>query len=94
MKHALYDSNTYKGQNDLEHYFKGAGFIDLLPLAIEITGKLGFGKAEAIDAICKTYDKSKIYPPTINRRAWFEKVYREKLMETRADILAAKERWR
>jgi len=28
------------------------------------------------------------YPPTINRTAWFATVYREKLREARAEILA------
>jgi hypothetical protein len=74
----------------LEHYFVSAGFIDLLPLALEITGELGFGKEEMIEAICKVADKYKVYPPLINRSAWFTKVYREKLLEARADILAFK----
>lgn len=91
MKHALYNFTISKGQAEqdiLERYFVSTGFIDLLPLALEIAGKLGLGKGEMIEAICKVADKSRIYPPIINRSAWFRKVYREKLLEARADILA------
>jgi hypothetical protein len=43
-----------------------------------------------IEAICKVADKCRAYPPLINKNAWFAKVYREKLLEARADILAYK----
>jgi len=52
--------------------------------------ELGFGMEEMIEAICKVADKCRNYPPLINRSAWFRKVYREKLLEARADILAYK----
>jgi hypothetical protein len=91
MEYAIYACNTPDEQtrkNTLEYYFVSTGFIDLLPLALELAGKLGFRKKEMIEAICKVADKSKVYPPIINRSAWFTKVYKEKLLEARADILA------
>ncbi|MBF7084326.1 hypothetical protein IT084_15335 [Desulfallas sp. Bu1-1] len=96
MKHGLYPTGT-DGQakrSSLEYYFVRTGFIDLLPLALEIAGKLEFGKEEMIEAICKVADKCRDYPPVLNRRAWFAKVYKEKLFEARADILAYKKCWR
>jgi hypothetical protein len=71
---------------DLEHYFICTGFFDLLPLARQIAQKMRFEKNEMIEAICKLADKCREYPPTANRTAWFAKVYREKLLEARADI--------
>lgn len=97
MKHALYNFTMSKGQTGqdaLERYFTSTGFIDLLPLALEIAGKLGLGRDEMIEAVCKVADKSRVYPPIINRAAWFRKVYREKLLESRADILAFNKRRR
>ena len=93
MEHVLCACAMADGQARrmiLEHYFVSAGFIDLLPLALEIAGELGLGKEEIIEAICKVADKCRVYPPLINRSAWFTKVYREKLFEARADILALK----
>ncbi|SFG92184.1 hypothetical protein SAMN05660649_03132 [Desulfotomaculum arcticum] len=90
MENAIYACamSELQGRKDnLEYYFVSTGFIDLLPLARELAGKLGLGKVEMIEAICKVADKYKIYPPTINRSAWFAKVYKEKLLEARADIL-------
>lgn len=93
MEHVLCSSTIAKGQTRrtiLEKYFVSTGFIDLLPLAIEIAGELRLGQEEMIEAICKVSDKCRIYPPILNRSAWFTKVYREKLLEARADILAYK----
>lgn len=93
MEHVLCASAGTNGQaekSSLEYYFVSAGFIDLLPVALEIAGKLGLRKDEIIEAICKVADKCRDYPPFINRRAWFAKVYKEKLFEARADILACK----
>ncbi|MFA7468049.1 MAG: hypothetical protein WCY82_07270, partial [Desulfotomaculaceae bacterium] len=73
-------------EKSLEMYFSTTGFIDLLPLALELAGKAGYGKNEIIEAICKVADKHKAYPPTINRTAWFVKVFQEKLGEAKAEI--------
>lgn len=96
MEHVLCACTEADGRTkraSLEHYFVSAGFVDLLPLALEIAGKLEFGKEEMIEAICKVADKCRNYPPVLNRRAWFAKVYREKLFEARAEILACKKCW-
>lgn len=92
VQHTYVMANRQAGRSILEHYFESTGFIDLLPLAIEIARELGLGKEEMIEAICKVADKYKIYPPLLNRSAWFTKVYREKLFEAKADILAYKKR--
>ena len=72
----------------LDDYFVSTGFIDMLPVAFSIARELNCGSLEIAEAICKVCDKFKRYPPTINRTAWFKKVFREKLGEARADILA------
>lgn len=72
----------------LEDYFITTGFYDLLPMALQLAGKLGYDQREVIEAICKVSDKFKQYPPTKNRVAWFRLVFEEKLREARADILA------
>ncbi|KJS15764.1 MAG: hypothetical protein VR69_11955 [Peptococcaceae bacterium BRH_c4b] len=93
MEHVLCACTMFgeqAGSDTLEHYFVSTGFIDLLPLALEIAGELGLGNEEMIEAICKVADKCSIYPPIINRGAWFTKVYKEKLLEARADILVYK----
>ena len=72
----------------LKSYFLRTGFLDLLPVALETAGKLGYGPEEMIEAICKVADKLKTDPPTRNRVGWFRTVYREKLREARAEILA------
>lgn len=77
-------------RNSLEDYFAGTGFYDLLPVAKSLIRELGFSQEEALEAICKVADKAKVYPPTKNRTAWFAVVFREKLYEARADILAFK----
>lgn len=74
----------------LEEFFIATGFYDLLPLALEIAGDLGYDQTEMIEAICKVNDKFCRYPPTRNRTAWFQKVFQEKLQEARGDILAYK----
>lgn len=79
------DKHTY--EKDLEYYFSSIGFIDLLPVALNLAGELGYSKSEVIEAICKVADKFRKYPPTKNRTAWFTKVFNEKLGEARADIL-------
>ena len=78
---------TKQAELSVEDYFISTGFIDLLPIAHRIANDLNYGVDEIIEAICKVRDKFKRYPPTTNRTAWFEKVFREKLDEARADIL-------
>lgn len=72
----------------LEELFISVGFYDLLPLALEVAGNLGYDQTEMIEAICKVNDKFFQYPPTKNRTAWFRKVFAEKLRESRGDILS------
>lgn len=80
--------------NRLHYYFASCGFADLLPLAMKIAGELDSNPAEMIEAICKVADKAKTYPPTRNRSAWFAAVFREKLLEVRAEVMAwRKNRW-
>jgi len=78
-------------KNSLEYYFTSTGFYDLLPVAVKLIRELGFNKEEALEAICKVADKARVYPPTKNREAWFAIVFKEKLYEARADILAFKD---
>ncbi|NLK52947.1 MAG: hypothetical protein GX295_10985 [Syntrophomonadaceae bacterium] len=68
------------------------GFLDQLPTAIQIAEELKCDSNEMIEAICKVADKFKIYPPTKNRTSWFVIVFREKLLEARADLMAHKYR--
>ncbi|MDR3602878.1 MAG: hypothetical protein P4L49_20770 [Desulfosporosinus sp.] len=77
---------------ELEEFFITTGFYDLMPLALELAGCLGYDQTEMIEAICKANDKFYKYPPTKNRTAWFRKVYEEKLREARGDILTHKAR--
>jgi hypothetical protein len=77
-------------RNSLEHYFNSTGFYDLLPVAVNLIRELGFNQEEALEAICKVADKAKVYPPTKNRAAWFAIVFKEKLYEARAEIIALK----
>ncbi|MGI6450953.1 MAG: hypothetical protein ACOX3R_11985 [Desulfitobacteriia bacterium] len=72
----------------LEDYFIRTGFYDLLPLAKQIADDLGYNREEMIEAVCKVYDKFRLYPPTRNRTAWFGLVFKEKLCEARGDILS------
>ena len=81
------NSNPIAKRN-LEEFFITTGFFDLLPLAVEVAGSLGYDQTEMIEAICKLYDKFNQFPPTKNRTAWFRKVFEEKLRESRGDILA------
>lgn len=74
--------------NRMHYYFAGSGFADLLPLAMRITRELNCSQMEIIEAICKVADKARNYPPTKNRAAWFATVFREKLLEARAEVLA------
>lgn len=77
------------GKGDsMEYYFAGTGFYDFLPLALDLISTLGFSQQEAIEAICKVFDKARRYPPTKNRSAWFLVVFKEKLFEARADIIS------
>ena len=78
----------------LEKFFIITGFHDLLPLALEIAGSLGYDQTEMIEAICKVHDKSYQFPPTKNRTAWFRKVFEEKLREARGDILSYRAKMR
>lgn len=75
-------------KEELEKFFIITGFYDLLPLAFEVAEKQGYDQTEMIEAVCKVNDKYYEYPPTKNRTAWFRKVYEEKLLEARGDILA------
>ncbi|MBC7077466.1 MAG: hypothetical protein H5T92_04055 [Synergistales bacterium] len=72
----------------LEDYFLVSGFADLLPLALKMAQRDGYGQKEVIEAICKVADKAKTYPPTRNRVAWFAAVFGEKLLEARAEMKA------
>jgi hypothetical protein len=74
----------------LEYYFASTGFYDLMPVAVNLIQELGFNREEAMEAICKVADKARMYPPTKNRIAWFAIVFKEKLHEARAEILAYK----
>lgn len=76
----------------IEDYFIHTGFYDLLPLATIIAEELGYEQEEMMDAICKVYDKFCQYPPTKNRKAWFNLVFKEKLREARGDILSLRAR--
>lgn len=80
-----------QGMIPLNSYFIATGFIDMLPTALIMARELNYGFNEVAEAICKVGDKSKQYPPIKNRTAWFKKVFREKLAEARADILAYRE---
>ncbi len=80
-------NNDWQGRRKLEEFFITTGFYDLLPLALDIAGNLGYDQTEMIEAICKVNDKFYLYPPTKNRTAWFRKVFEEKLREARGDIL-------
>jgi hypothetical protein len=75
-------------KRNLEEFFITTGFYDLLPLALEVAGSLGYDQTEMIEAICKVNDKFNQFPPTKNRTAWFKKVFEEKLREAKGDILA------
>lgn len=75
------------GRRSLDNYFISTGFYDLLPTALELAGHLGYEERDMIEAICKVSDKFYQYPPTKNRTAWFKKVFVEKLLEARGDIL-------
>lgn len=77
-------------RRNLEEFFIATGFYDLLPLALEMAGSMGYDQTEMIEAICKVNDKFYQYPPTKNRTAWFRKVFEEKLREARGDILTNK----
>ncbi len=72
----------------LEHYFASTGFYDFLPVALDLIRAMGFNREEAIEAICRVFDKAQVYPPTKNRAAWFLVVFKEKLYESRAEIMA------
>lgn len=80
--------NNWPDRAKIERSFIDTGFIDLLPLALEMAGNLGYDQTEVIEAIGKVNDKFDRYPPSKNRLAWFKKVFEEKLSESRADILA------
>lgn len=77
-------------RDSLEYYFVSTGFYDLLPVALDLIRTLDFTHEEAMEAICKVADKAKMYPPTKNRTAWFTIVFKEKLYEARAEIMAYK----
>ncbi len=72
----------------LEDYFIRTNFYDLLPLATQIAENFEYSREEMIEAVCKVYDKFCQYPPTKNRTAWFNLVFKEKLYEARGDLLS------
>jgi hypothetical protein len=74
-------------KRNLEEFFITTGFYDLLPLALEVAGSLGYDQTEMIEAVCKVHDKFNQFPPTKNRTSWFRKVFEEKLREAKGDIL-------
>jgi hypothetical protein len=80
-------NGDWQERRKLEKFFIATGFHDLLSLALEVAGSLGYDQTEIIEAICKVHDKFYQYPPTKNRTAWFRKVFEEKLREARGDIL-------
>lgn len=75
-------------RDSLEHYFANTGFYDFLPMALDLISTMGFNREEAIMAVCKVFDKARVYPPIKNRAAWFSIVFKEKLFESRAEIVA------
>ena len=75
--------NAYR----VKFYFVNTGFDDLITDARRLADRLGFDGDEMIEAVCKVYDKSLLYPPVKNRRGWFLKVFEEKLGEARYDLL-------
>jgi len=74
----------------LEDFFISTGFHDLLPKAFELAGEQNYSEVEMIEAVCKTFDKSRQHPPIRNRSAWFMIVFAEKLAEARSELLASK----
>jgi hypothetical protein len=86
LEHSL-PHNGDRQDRKLEKFFVNTGFYDLLPLALEMAENLGYDQSEMIEAICKVNDKFCQYPPNKNRTAWFKKVFKEKLLEARGDIL-------
>ncbi|MFA6172033.1 MAG: hypothetical protein WC715_06325 [Patescibacteria group bacterium] len=82
-------SFTAGGKNKvLRDYFISTGFFDLFDRALGMARALNYSDAEVIEAVCKVSDKFNSFPPVKNRAAWFDKVFKEKLAEARADILA------
>ncbi|MGC8605702.1 MAG: hypothetical protein ACP5VS_18715 [Desulfomonilaceae bacterium] len=70
----------------LKSYFTNTGFLDMLPMAVDIASRMGYAEPEMIEAVCMVFDKQRVYPPTSNRLAWFATVYKEKLAEAHALI--------
>lgn len=77
-----------KPKDSLEYYFAHTGFYDLLPVALDLITMLNFNQEVAIEAVCKVFDKARVYPPTVNRSAWFTVVFKEKLYESRAEMIS------
>lgn len=75
-----------------ELYFTDTGFLDLLPQAKAIAREFGYDEDDMIEAICMVFDKQRDFPPTANRTSWFTTVFREKIQEAHAKILAHKRR--
>jgi len=75
-----------------EFFFTDTGFLDLLPQAKQIAREFGYGDDEIIQAVCWVFDKQRTNPPHINRTAWFTTVFREKIQEAHAYILANQRR--
>lgn len=88
--HSVHSNALQPDKAKPEEFFITTGFYDLLPLALEMAGELGYDQSEMIEAVCKVNDKFCQYPPTKNRTAWFRKVFEENLREARGDILTYK----
>lgn len=87
---SMHSNGNWADRSRLEEFFIATGFYDLLPMALEMAGNLGYDQNEIVEAICKVHDKFERYPPSKNRLAWFKKVFEEKLSEARGDILTYK----
>lgn len=61
------------------HYFNSSALGDLLPLAVRMAGELKYSKRERVEAIFRSTHKTCPYPPATNLRAWFARVFQEKL---------------
>ncbi|MGC8605761.1 MAG: hypothetical protein ACP5VS_19020 [Desulfomonilaceae bacterium] len=75
-----------------EFFFADTGFLDMLPQARQIAREFGYGDDEIIQAVCWVFDKQRTNPPHTNRTAWFTTVFREKIQEAHAYLLAYQRR--
>jgi hypothetical protein len=75
-------------------YFFSLTTVSCPPQALTIATDLGYTEDEIIQAVCLVCDRQRTDPPVRNRTAWFRVVFKEKLGESRAQILAFKRRSR